>query len=85
MEWWAFAILPLIWAKAVWLSPNVKTYRHRLSAAFSVLAGGLLFASLRLERSAFPILFGAAILAGIVMFVALLWAPRPKVANPEGG
>lgn len=76
MDWLALLIPPLIWAKADWASPVLKTNRHGLSGALSLVAGGLMFASLRVEDAAFPIVFGASAIASIMTLVVLFWPPR---------
>jgi len=76
VDWLALVSPSLIWAKAAWLSPYLRTHRHRLSGMLSVIAGGLMFASLRLDAPDFPALFGAATVALAAMFVALFWSPR---------
>jgi len=66
----------LIWAIAVYGSPFLRTYRHRLSGGLSLFAGALMFASFRLDDPTFPILLAAAGTALLIMFVALLWPIR---------
>lgn len=76
MDWLALLIPPLIWAKAVWASPVLKTNRHGLSGGLSLIAGGLMFASLRVEDAAFPLLFGASAIASIMTLAVLFWPSR---------
>ena len=76
MDWLALVTPPLIWAKAVWVSPFLKTYRHRLSGALSLVVGGMMFAALRLDDPTFPVLLGVSALALVAMFAALFWPPR---------
>ena len=77
MDWMAFAIPPLMWVRA-YTSSFLKTYRTGLSASLSLVAGALLFASLRVRLSAFPWVLGAAGLALGAMLVAMLWAPSRR-------
>ena len=81
MDWLALVSPFLIWAKAAWLSPYLRTHRHRLSGILSVIAGGLMFASLRLDAPAFPVLFVAVAMALAAMFVALFWPPGTSRDN----
>jgi hypothetical protein len=76
MDWLALLIPPLIWAKAVWVLPGLKTNRHGLSGGLSLLAGGLMCASLRVEDAAFPLLFGASVIASMLTLVVLFWPSR---------
>lgn len=78
MEWIAFFAPPLLWAKAAFASPFLKTYRHQMSGMLSVVAGALMFGSLRVDLPSFPILFCGAGAALLVMFIALLWKPASK-------
>jgi hypothetical protein len=73
MDWLAIVVLPAIWATAVYATPYVKTHRHSLSFALSLLAGLLAFASLRVgSEQLFVALFALACLTATAMFVAML-------------
>jgi hypothetical protein len=76
MAWLALLVPPLIWAKAAWLSPFLRTYRHGLSGALSLLAGGLMFASITLDDPTRPALLGTSAVALTAMLVALLTPSR---------
>jgi len=76
MAWLALLVPPLIWAKAAWLSPFLETHRHGFSGALSLVAGGLIFASITMDDPAHALLFVASALALIAMFAALLLPPR---------
>jgi hypothetical protein len=84
MDWWVAAIPPLLWVTVAWLSPFLRTYRHRLSGGLSLVAGGLMFASLRMDNSAFPILLSSAGVALTLMFLALYWPTEGKDQNCKG-
>lgn len=81
MEWLAFFTPPLLWFGLVFGSAFLKTYRHRMSGALSVLSGALMFASLRLDAPELPLLLSGAAIAMLAMFVALLWKPAGKEPN----
>jgi len=67
---------PLMWAKAAWASPFLKTHRHRISGLLSIFAGLLMCGSLVVDDATFPILLCAAAIAMVSMFGALLWPER---------
>jgi hypothetical protein len=74
---WLTLIIPaLLWVKAVWLSPFLKTHRHGLSGALSLIAGGLMFSSLKLDDANRPVLFCASAVAVLGMIATLLLPPR---------
>ncbi len=81
MEWLALVSPPLIWIKAAWLSPYLRTHRHLLSCILSVIAGSLMFVSLRVDAPDFPVLFVAAAVAMAAMFVALFLPPGASRDN----
>lgn len=56
MEWVAPVTPSLIWANAVWVSPFLKTRRHRFSGCLSLSSRVLMFASLRLDDPAFLVI-----------------------------
>ena len=66
----------LLWAKAVWLSPFLRTHRPCLSGVLSLLAGALMSASIAMDDRARPVLFGASGLVLAAMFATLLWPHR---------
>ena len=79
--WIALFVPSLLWAQAVWASPFLKTYRHRLSALLSIGPGIIMFAALSV-RSTYSvplIITGTAMMAA--MFAVLLW-PK-KVTQPK--
>jgi hypothetical protein len=77
MDWLALVTPPLIWAKAAWLSPFLRTQRHGLSAALSLITGGLMFACFRVREPAAGILFWTSAVAMAATVAALLW-PNAK-------
>lgn len=46
-----------------------------------MLAGGLMFASLRLDAPSFPVLLIAAALVLATMFAALFWPPHSSASK----
>lgn len=66
----------LLWAKAAWLSPFLRTQRHGPSGALSLVSGGLMFAAFNIDGSIRISLFGASTLALAAMFAALFWPKR---------
>ena len=76
MGWWIAATPPLIWATVAWLSPFLRTYRHRLTGMLSLVAGALMYASVQFDDPAFPILLSLAAGTLTLMFIGLLWRPR---------
>ena len=74
----AFLGPPVLWAKAAWATPNLKTYRHRISGSFSLLAGVLMATSVLSERHALAALVGAAI-SLTAMIGIMLWPPQRNV------
>ena len=78
MDWLALIVVPALWAKAVYASPNVATRRHGSSAALACLASLLLFASLRFGHQVFPVIFSGACIITTAMFVALLWQGKQQ-------
>ena len=73
MAWLALIGPPLIWIKAVWLSPMMRFRRLRLSGSLSLVAGALMFASIQLNEPYRPILFVGATLALIAMLTSMYW------------
>jgi hypothetical protein len=71
-------VIPALWAKAVFASPYLTTQRHGLSAALACVASLFLFASLHSDKTAFPVIFGAACIITAAAFAALLLRPKPK-------
>jgi hypothetical protein len=78
MDWLALVTPPLVWAKAAWLSPFLRTRRHGLSAALSLITGALMFACFRIQGPAAGILFWTGAATMVAMLTALLW-PEAKV------
>jgi hypothetical protein len=77
MDWLALITPPLIWVKAAWLSPFLRTHRHGLSAALSLITGVLMFACFRVQEPAASILFWIGAATTVAMLTALLW-PEAK-------
>jgi hypothetical protein len=72
----AFLAAPAIWAKTVWASPFLKTYRHGVSGLLSLLAGALMVASLHGgDNPVLPVFLVGAAIAVAAMFVTLFWPP----------
>lgn len=69
---------PAFWARAAWASGFLKTYRHGMSGLLSVFAGLLLAASFSYDNAAVPILLVAAGVTMVVMFLTMLWPPKPQ-------
>lgn len=79
MDWMALVTPPLIWAKAAWLSPYLRTQRHGFSAALSLITGGLMFASFRVREPAAAILIWTSAVAMAATLAALFWPNvKPK-------
>lgn len=73
MAWLALIGPPLIWVKAVWLSPMMRFQRSGLSGSLSLVAGVLMFASIQLNQPYRPILFVGAIMALMAMLISVYW------------
>lgn len=73
-----FIAPPAFWAQAAWASPFLKTYRHGMSGLLSVFAGVLLAASFSYDSPVILILLVAAGLTMVVMFLTMLWPPKPQ-------
>ena len=78
VEWIALLAPPLLWVKLAFVSPFLKTYRHRLSGMFSVLSAVMMFASLQVDTPELPLFLCGAAVAMLAMFIALLWKPTGK-------
>ena len=83
MEWLALIGPPLLWVNIAWVSPFVRSHRHGLSAALSLITGGLMFACLRFREPTAAILFWAGAIAMASMLAALLW-PQTDNARRKG-
>lgn len=73
MDWLALLVVPALWAQAVYASPFLKTGRHGLSLGLAVIAGLLMFGSLRMSNPASVALFIGGSIAIAAMIVSLLW------------
>jgi hypothetical protein len=71
----AFLLAPALWAKAVWGSPYLKTYRRGLSGLLSAMTGLLLVVAFQGHDPGFRVWFIAALVSMAAMLIALLWPP----------
>lgn len=81
MEWIAIVTPTAIWANAVWASPYLKTYRHRMSFFLSVIADLLLFGLAKMQPSpSADVIFWSFCAVLAAMLASLVWPPA-KATN----
>ena len=79
MEWIIFLGLPVLWLEMVFVSPFLTVHRPYESGLLSILAGALMFVSIKFHIMPF---FWAGVIAGAAMMIVAFW-PKKVVLKPS--